>query len=173
MKQQTIVENGAICCLCGKPQGDFFMYSIEGGFAHWHCIMNRANGKNMTEHPETRKLRYPKDYDVARQNINRMKDTCAFTVGMLVLEIDEAHQDLARLTTALEKAREEKEQIIRAADAVLLVMSRDWKRISDVEKELYLLCHPPLLRHPPLLPEQPQEGTNDSEERSEEWMRSH
>ena len=40
-----------------------------------------------------------KDYDVAKKHANRGEDTCAFTVGMLIMLIDELQEKIDRQTS--------------------------------------------------------------------------
>ena len=38
-----------------------------------------------------------KDYNVARRHANKGEDTCAYTVGMLIMELDAANEQIAKL----------------------------------------------------------------------------
>lgn len=41
IESQAYPKDYALCHICNKPFGTILRYPDEGGWSHWHCIMNK------------------------------------------------------------------------------------------------------------------------------------
>ena len=73
------------------------------------------------------------NYDVARAHANKMEDTCAFTVGMLIMAIDAANEQIAKFK-AVSPPSEGAGNAEKLIDELLATRSHDIVSFIDKQK---------------------------------------
>jgi len=122
------------------------------------------------------------NYDVARAHANKMEDTCAFTVGMLIMAIDAANEQIAKFK-AVSPPSEGAGNAEKLIDELLATRSHDIVSFIDKQKWIkvasrYLSSPSPVSEERKLIDEIydaiPNIGMNELAEKIEQFRsRSH
>jgi len=123
-----------------------------------------------------------KDYNVARRHANKGEDTCAYTVGMLIMELDAANEQIAKLK-AVSPPSEGAGNAEKLIDELLATRSHDIVSFIDKQKWIkvasrYLSSPSPVSEERKLIDEIydaiPNIGMNELAEKIEQFRsRSH